>query len=92
MSHFTWAVALDPFVLLTMAIIAGGAIWEAFRILRRIDRKFTEFQYDWQGTPERPGVPARPGVMERLAVSELFQADAAAQLARINSRLDKEEH
>ena len=77
----------DLSALVGIMAIAGGASFGSFRVLRRFERKFGEFQQDWNGTAERPGVPRRAGVMERLELIELSQVDNRAQISEINQRL-----
>lgn len=89
MGHWSWAVAVDPLVLLTILAIISGAIWELAKVIRRVDRNLTRFKEDWEGTPERPGVPARAGVMERLAVIEVSSTDTRHRLDEVVAKMNK---
>jgi hypothetical protein len=74
-----WVIAVES---LTAFGLVGGGVLAGFRLLRRIDKKLSRFQEDWEGTPGRPGVPPRAGVMERLSVIEIVQGDT-------NHRIDE---
>lgn len=54
----------------TVIGLGGGSAWECMRLIRKLDKKFSTFQGDWEGTESRPGVPRRAGVMERLDIIE----------------------
>jgi hypothetical protein len=85
--HWSWSVAVDPLVLLTILAIIGGAFWEVAKIVRRIDRRFSRFQEDWEGTPGRPGVPPKAGVMERLSVIEVTQTDTNTRINDLSEQV-----
>lgn len=87
MSHWSWSVALDPLVLITVLVIAGGALWEVIKVVRRIEKKFAHFQEDWEGTAGRPGVAPRAGVMERLAVIEVTQSDTNTRIEELRAEV-----
>lgn len=88
MASWSWAVAVDPLVLLAiLATVFGGTVL-ALKSLRRLLRKVEEFLEDWRGSEARPGVAARPGVMERLSVSELHIIDISSRVNEVVDRLN----
>lgn len=71
--------------------ILAGAAYEVIKIAKRFDRKFDEFQSDWNGTEARPGVPGRAGVMERLSLIEVAQTDTRHRLDEVVKTLENKE-
>ena len=72
----------------SLIVVMGGS-GAVLRGLHRLDRKFSQFAEDWNGTPARPGVPARAGVMERLSLIELAQVDNRSELDGVKTRLNR---
>ena len=87
MAHWSWGIAVDPLVMVTILAIVGGAFWEVVKVVRRIDKRNQRFQEDWEGSMARPGVDARAGVMERLQLIEVHQSDTNTRIEELSQQI-----
>ena len=80
-----WATAAA--ILVAAATLVGFGLDRIGKPLRKMSKRFEEFEGDWYGRARRPGFPATPGIPERLEKIEEFQSSGVDRLSSIEAQL-----